>query len=367
MPVLACDVGSLPLTTDPALLKRGASDVLRPGRASSGAAAEFKRVVTSALKDKLSAGLDIPTYPQFRDMNEMFLSMLSGIEKLEGGYVEVGRLSVVDARIPEVVVAKEAAGELAAQLGLERVRLRVCITGPHTLSFCFAFRSPGLLARLGRGLADVVRANVIKGKHLEVAILALDEPTFGTVDDPLVEHGSEGREALLKAWEEVLGAARAKGATTCLHLHSTSDGLFWQVASLRLVESHVDDPIYRLEETKELLDEHDKALRASICRTDFDQLIRERILAEEPGASEARISEALGSTWRAIRAGRVEPSTFLEPVELLLKRLKAIIKRFGPERVPMAGPECGLRAFPTYGTAIECLRRSAAACRLVSY
>ncbi|RLI11715.1 hypothetical protein DRO33_03620, partial [Candidatus Bathyarchaeota archaeon] len=155
MAVLACDVGSLPPTLDTYLLERGASDVLRPARASSGAAVEFRRAVLSALRDKLSAGLDVPTYPQFRDMNRMFLSMFSGLERLEGRYVEAGRLAVKDARIPEVLVAREGARGLAEQLGLEKVRLRVCVTGPHTLSFCLAFRSPGLLLRLGRVLAEV--------------------------------------------------------------------------------------------------------------------------------------------------------------------------------------------------------------------
>ena len=365
MPVLSCDVGSLPLAFEPALLERGALDVLSPGRASSGAALLFKRAVISALKDKLSAGLDVPTYPQFRGMNDMFLSMFYGIEELEGRYVEVGHLGVRDARIPEVHVIEGGAKEIAEFLGLEKLRLRVCLTGPHTLSFCFAFRSPGLLARLGHVLAEVTRENAIRSKHLEVAILALDEPTFGTVDDLLIEPGSEGREELLRAWEEIMGVARARGAVPCLHLHSTSDGLFWHVEPLRLIESHVDDPLYRLAETKTLLDEHDKVLKASICRTDFDLLVRERLKTEKPGASEAEISERVGEAWKAIKAGRLEPSTFLEPVELLLKRLKKVIERFGPERIPFAGPECGLRAFPTYGVAIECLRRVARTCKMV--
>ena len=137
------------------------------------------------------------------------------------------------------------------------------------------------------------------------------------------------------------------------------------MSSLDLIESHVDDPLYRLAETRRLLEEHDKALRASICRTDFDALIRARVLAEEPGAGESRVAERLGEAWRAIRSGRLDPATFLEPVELMAERLRRILERFGPERVPFAGPECGLRAFPTYGTAIECLKRVSEACRRV--
>jgi len=292
----------------------------------------------------------------------MFLNMLKGLEVLEGRYIEIGRLEVKDPRIPEVLVAREAAPELADGLGLDKVRLRICITGPHTLSFSFAFRSPGLLRRLGQVLAEIAKANLVSDRRFEVAVLALDEPTFGVVDDVLVEPGSEGREALLKAWEEVFSVAKSRGVLTCLHLHSTSDGLFWQVGGLRMIESHVDDPLYRLDETKRFLDEHDKVLRASICKTDFDELISRHIKAERPGASEEEVMEAVGEAWKAMGSGRLDPAVFLEPAGVMVKRLRAVLERFGPDRVPFAGPECGLRGFPTYGVAIEYLRRVHEAC-----
>jgi len=42
-------------------------------------------------------------------------------------------------------------------------------------------------------------------------------------------------------------------------------------------------------------------------------------------------------------------------------RLVKVVERFGAERVPYAGPECGLKGYPTYETAIECLRRVSSA------
>jgi methionine synthase II (cobalamin-independent) len=38
-------------------------------------------------------------------------------------------------------------------------------------------------------------------------------------------------------------------------------------------------------------------------------------------------------------------------------RLVKVINRFGLERVLYVGPECGLKGYPTYENAIECLRR----------
>jgi len=43
--------------------------------------------------------------------------------------------------------------------------------------------------------------------------------------------------------------------------------------------------------------------------------------------------------------------------------LVEMVGRFGIERVPYAGPECGLRGFPTYECALECLRRVSSAAR----
>jgi methionine synthase II (cobalamin-independent) len=57
---------------------------------------------------------------------------------------------------------------------------------------------------------------------------------------------------------------------------------------------------------------------------------------------------------------------FLESVEIMVGRLKKIIERFGERRVLYAGPECGFQSFPTYSSAVECLRRTALAVKKVN-
>ena len=49
----------------------------------------------------------------------------------------------------------------------------------------------------------------------------------------------------------------------------------------------------------------------------------------------------------------------MEDETLMKKRLKKILETFGAERVPYAGPECGLGGFPSYKTAINYLQRVA--------
>jgi methionine synthase II (cobalamin-independent) len=138
--------------------------------------------------------------------------------------------------------------------------------------------------------------------------------------------------------------------------------LFWKVKALDIVESHVDDSFYEAKGTKERLEAADKFTKASIAITDFDQLIRNKIAAESNfKLSETSINEKIAETWIHINKQQVDPSSFIEDMNLMKKRLTRILEQFGENRVPYAGPECGLKSFPTYESALECLRRVAKA------
>ncbi|UCB59792.1 MAG: hypothetical protein JSW72_06615 [Candidatus Bathyarchaeota archaeon] len=311
--------------------------------------------------DKLEAGIDVAAFPQFRDMNQMFLTSFEGIEKLNEGYLETASLTLKPGQdhLPEVAAIQRNAARIHAEKG-SPFQLRVCITGPYTLASFFPHRTSQIYLKLGKVLSMIVAKNIFAVRHGKVALITLDEPLFGLIDDPLIDKGVEGRENLLLTWEMLTSEAKRKNVETSLHLHSTSDDLFWSVGSLRIVESHVDDPLYRMPTTKRLLDKEDKSLKASIAITDFDQLIKTKIgLA----ASEDTIVNA----WRKILSGTLNPAAFLESIDVMKKRLLKIIRRFGMERVAFGGPECGLRGFPTYTSAISCLNKVSKTVRSVNY
>jgi methionine synthase II (cobalamin-independent) len=133
---------------------------------------------------------------------------------------------------------------------------------------------------------------------------------------------------------------------------------------LDILESHVGDPIYGLSETKRRLDEEDKVLKASVCIVDFDELIRKSLAdASKGGPNDLAVNEAVAATWKSLREGVVSAESFLESSDLMRRRIVEVIKRFGSERVPYAGPECGLGGFPSYQCAVECLRRVSVAAR----
>ncbi|MEM3530577.1 MAG: hypothetical protein QXD42_02095, partial [Nitrososphaerales archaeon] len=194
-------------------------------------------------------------------------------------------------------------------------------------------------------------------KYSEVELVAIDEPAFGFLSDPLIDYGSEGREELLKSWEDISHKVVSMGAYSCIHLHNTADDLFWEVNSLNIIESHAEDSIYESKNTKQFLEKKDKFLKASICITNFDKLIRDKILAESRAIDEVALMQRVDKAWTEINQGIINPNGFLEPIEIMIKRLKKIVGNYGIERVPYAGPECGMKGFPKYESALECLKR----------
>jgi len=354
--VESLDEGSLPFVGDFQKFLEGASN---HGRTVNDFTKFFEKKVVDGFIDKVEAGIDVPNYPQYRDVNQMFFDVIEGIEKIDSGYIETAVCTLKEGRgaIPEVSVIKNHSQEIYEKLG-EPFKLRVCILGPYTMSSLFAYKDKNTVTRLGNVLAQMVETNVFNSKHGSVVLVSVEEPVFGFVDDPLLDHGSEGRENLLRTWEFIMNKVRAKGVQTCLHLHNTSDELFWEVKALNVIESHVNDSLYQAKRTKERLESTDKFLKASIAVTDFDQLIRNNIVATSTQKlNEISVNEKIAEAWKNLTKKQIDPTVFVENVELMKERFFKIVKHFGENRVLYAGPECGLKGFPTYESALECLRR----------
>jgi 5-methyltetrahydropteroyltriglutamate--homocysteine methyltransferase len=357
--VQSYDVGSLPFVGSLDAFARSAERF--ESNQNDEQAAFFEESIVNGFFDKLTVGVDIPNFPQFRDMNEMFLAMIAGVERLKEGYVETEKLRLKAGKgcLPEVLAIKKNADELSERLKRPFL-MKICVTGPYTMASLFPYRTSESFSRLGDVISQVVDANVFCEKGGRVGFVSVDEPLFGLVDDPLIDHGSSGRENLFKAWSNIFSSAKAKKAVTCLHLHNTADELFWAVESLDVIESHVDDPLYRMDETKRRLERENKVLKASVCVTDFDKLIRETLKASSSSLDDLALDSAVAEAWQKLRKGVIAPEVFLDAPDVMKKRAEQIIAKFGQERVPYIGPECGLRGFPTYASAIECLRRVAA-------
>ena len=132
--MLSSDIGSMPATTEP--------DVIYAGAQKSGTLLPllnigveeydgFSEAVVSGYADKVKAGVDVPNYPQFRDMNEMFFNLMQGIEKAGGALYAAGSIKPIQgASIPEVDVIRRETAKARELSGREKVKLRICVTGP---------------------------------------------------------------------------------------------------------------------------------------------------------------------------------------------------------------------------------------------
>ncbi len=354
--IKSCDVGSIPFVGDFKLYSVGASGY---GQRMNDASSFFEDKAVEGFIDKVRAGIDVPNYPQYRDMTSMFFDVIEGLERSAEGLVEVAPLTLKERRgvIAEVLAVKNRSRYIFEKLGAS-FQLRICLTGPYTMSSLLSYKDKNTFTRLGKVLTEIIEANIFNIKEGRVRLVSIDEPAFGFIDEPLLDRGSEGRENLLRAWESMARKITEKGAEACLHLHNTSDELFWDVEAVRLIESHVSDPFYQARRTKERLESSDKFVKASIATTDFDGLIRNHLLqGSKIELNEASLNEKIADTWKQINAKRIDPTIFVEDVELMKNRLSQTLSRLGENRVPYAGTECGLRSFPVYESAIECLRR----------
>ena len=355
--VKSCDVGSLPFTGDIEKFSKGAEHFLF--HPEDDFAKYFEETVVTSFIDKIEAGIGIPNYPQFRDMNKMFFEMIDGVKRVKTGYMQTNVLSVKTEKsyVPEVMAIKENSQEIYERIG-KLYEARICVTGPYTLSSLLTYQTGETFICLGNLISQIIENNIFSEKYGKVSLVTVDEPTFGLLDDSLIGYDSDGREHLRKAWESILQKAVSKGVQTCLHLHSTADKLFWEIEPLNIVECHVDDPLYKMKETKEHLDSTDKFLKASICITNFDKLIKENVISAcQQKLDEFSVNQRVAEIWKGILNKKLKPEVFVEDAKLMRKRLIKIVNQFGVERVPYAGPECGLKGFPTYECALECLKR----------
>lgn len=358
--MLSSDIGSIPSRSNIEAIVSGAqkTGTLLPLLGVPDTNYEiFKNQVVDGFIDKLNAGIDIPNYPQFRDMNDMFFDLITGKERQGDGYLAVKPLqSTSNPYIPELTVLKENMSHIRDKTEKEHVKIKLCITGPYTLASFFHSKTPNLYTELGECLKEIAKKAVYSSRYAEVSHVSIDEPVLGFMNDPLLDYGSEGRTTLLEAWENICGEITNRGASTSMHLHNTSESLFWEVENLNVLTSHVGDPIYTQESTKQRLEDTDKKLWASVAMTQYDDLIS-AYLAENQ--FQGNIPEEIGSIWTGIRQGTIDPSMYLESSEIMVRRLMTLLDYFGEDRIAYVGPECGLSSFPSYDIAVDYLQKIA--------
>jgi 5-methyltetrahydropteroyltriglutamate--homocysteine methyltransferase len=302
---------------------------------------EISGIIGSAFLQKLKAGVAVPTYPQFQDMNKQFLSIFNDPECTDGPF----SVKPECARIAELVVLEDAARQYREQTSCIP-DVRVCVTGPLEL-YLQQFGSasyPDILNLMASSINLFIKKAIEDAKNFRVRTISIDEPSLGINPEVSFENA-----ALTEAFELAGGYARERGLDVEIHLHSP---LYYEVAchtrSINVigVESAANPGYLELVD-REMLEETDSYLRAGIARTDVFNLV-------------AGLNETYGTNaWKdpGLLAKLV---TDLETPEVIGARLRDVYDRFG-DRLLYVGPDCGLGSWPTQELAGQLLANVAAA------
>ncbi|MEK6976862.1 MAG: hypothetical protein AABX40_00485 [Candidatus Hydrothermarchaeota archaeon] len=296
----------------------------------------FYRPVASSLKYKVDAGLDAVNYPQHYDMHRQFLDIIEQFPK------EPFLVEKQYAIIPELFVARREAEQYYRESG-RKLSLKVCVTGPVELYLKTGFGYnvyEEVLMNLARSVNLFLRNALVESKYLEVATLAIDEPSLGFVDLMNIE-----KDGLIKALEV---AAEGLGPRVQIHLHTLKAAdLPLEAEGIAVINGEFAATPKNMELiSRKELEAHDKFLRAGISRTNIDTIIGEFMEREAEHADPREPG----------------PDDLVDEVAVMRSRYKRALELFG-DRLLFVGPDCGLGSWPNQEAAYLLLRRTVKAVR----
>ncbi|MEM2925355.1 MAG: hypothetical protein QXJ68_06660 [Methanocellales archaeon] len=285
----------------------------------------FYDVIASALWLKVESGLDVINYPQLYNMYDQFLIAMRNHE------IEPFLIKEKYAVIPELFVVKEEARKYHEQKG-ERLKLRVCVTGPLELYQRSGFGTyiyEDILRNFALSVNAFLRNSLIKDKYIETFVVAIDEPSLGYSD--LLNISDE---ELIKTYE-----LTTKGISILIqiHLHSLNAvriPLMTKNINVLTVESAAN-PENLKSISKAELEAYDKFIRVGVTRTNINAIYAEYLE-------------------RGIEPSDVE---LVDDEDLIRKRFENAKELFG-ERLSFTGPDCGLGSWPSQEAAFELLKRT---------
>jgi len=286
---------------------------------------QYLQLVRDVLAKKIDAGVEVPTYPQFRDMIRMFMDPIEDPRLAESPYL----------------IKKENANILELQAVLPGQQVRVCVTGPVEL-YISAFGATSysdILYRMAESVARFLENARDEGKMI---VASLDEPSLGISSNIVFS-----QDEILQALQ--IASLPCRGMDCEVHLHSP---LYAELCALVPgisivgIESAAHPDYLDLIDRKQL-EETDTYLRAGIARTDILSMA-------------ARLNDQKGINLWDDMAMLEKEILDLESPKIIKKRLDAAFSQFG-ERLRAVGPDCGLGSWPSQDLAGRILANCATA------
>jgi len=285
----------------------------------------YLQLVGQVLAEKISAGVEIPTYPQLRDMIRMLMDPIKDPKMTESPFL----------------IRREEAKIMELEAVPPGQKVRVCVTGPVEL-YISAFGATGytdILYTLAESVSRFLEWAKEEGK---MAIASLDEPSLG-LNSNIIFSEEEIQEAL------EIASRPCQGMHCEVHLHSPLYAeLCAHVSGIDIlgVESAAHPDYLKLIE-REVLEDTGTYLRAGIARTDIFSLS-----AQLNDRYKVNLWEDLPRLEREI--------TSLESPLIMKSRLDQAYAQFG-DRLIATGPDCGLGPWPSQELAGSILGNCAAA------
>lgn len=295
-------------------------------------------IIKDAMRQKIDAGVGVPTYPQFQDMTQQFLEIINNESMTE----EPMLVRKENARITELDILEDVGAEYYKRTG-NVLNVRVCVTGPIEL-YIRQFGGTSykdILDILAKDVDRFIANSINNAKNFRINTVSIDEPSIGINSQIMF-----GEYDMVCALEKASKTAASHRIDTEIHLHSPLHyGLICIVESIGIigVESAANPSYLDLIDKKDL-EKYDKFLRVGIARTDIFNMAA--VLNEKYGTNIWKDPSRLG-----------EIVTELETPSVIEKRLEGYYKIFG-DRIKYAGPDCGLGAWPTQYIAFSLLRNT---------
>lgn len=291
------------------------------------------KIINDAFNQKINAGVEAPTYPQYQDMNEQFLSIIRNPQCTEEPFkVKKSKANIVE------IEAIDLAAELSQNS--EKQNMRLCITGPIEM-YLKDFGGTNYTDILNIFAHDVDQfiSNAIEtSKNLNINVISIDEPSIGINPQILFED-----EDIIHALKIATQSAYKKGIDIQIHLHSPLHyklALSTEQINIIGVEA-AGHPSYLELIDRNFLEEMDAYLRVGLARTDISNLVS--VLNEKYNMNVWKDSTKLN-----------EIITELETSEVIHKRFVHAYEMFG-DRIKYVGPDCGLGSWPSQEIAQQLL------------
>jgi len=296
------------------------------------------KILRDSMQQKIDAGVDVPTYPQFQDMNQQFLGIIND----ESAQEELLIVRKEKARIMELSAIEETGAEYYKKNG-KKLDVRICVTGPVEL-YLKQFGGTAykdVLDAFATSIDRFIANSIDNAKEIRIATVSIDEPSIG-INPQIMFSESD----LAGALEKAARTSASHKIDTEIHLHSPLHyKLVCNVPSIGVigVESAAKPSYLDLVDKKDLED-YDKFLRIGAARTDIFGMA-------------AALNEKYGmNVWKE-PAKLKEITTQMETPDIIKKRLEKAYGIFG-DRIKYSGPDCGLGSWPSQELAFELLQNT---------